>query len=362
MVANSVFLPVMETYKVIGVMSGTSMDGLDLAYCEFEHNEGNWKYTIGAAETIPYNPTWITRLTELHKQPAFVLTKTDLYYGRYIGHCIKTFVTKHQVSVDFIASHGHTIFHNPAEGYTTQIGNGNAIHAESGIPVIYDFRTLDVTLGGQGAPLVPIGDRLLFHEYEACLNLGGFANISYEADGKRRAFDICPCNIILNHVAQQAGYDYDENGEMAASGIANEQLLGALNDLPFYKRTGAKSLGREWVEQEIWPLVQQYEITIEDLLATFTQHISDQIATVFQTIGAKKVLFTGGGTYNALLINQLQTKGNSTVEIPDPKLINFKEALIFAFLGVLRERNEVNALKEVTGARRDSSGGVKTGF
>jgi anhydro-N-acetylmuramic acid kinase len=352
----------MQTYKIIGVMSGTSMDGLDIAYCEFESGNAGWKYTIGAAETIKYNPTWITRLTELHKQPAFVLPKTDAYYGKYIGQSINTFIVKHGLAVDFIASHGHTIFHNPSEGYTTQIGSGNAIYAETGIPVIFDFRSLDVMLGGQGAPLVPMGDELLFSEYDACLNLGGFANISFKQGGKRKAFDICPCNILLNQVAQQAGMEFDDGGKMAASGTINLRLLKELNALTFYRLAGAKSLGREWVEKEIWPLVQAHEIALEDLLSTFTHHISEQITATFQAIQAKKILVTGGGAYNTFLISLLNQTTNTAVYIPDTLLVNYKEAMIFAFLGVLRKLGLTNTLKEVTGSEQDSSGGVMIGF
>lgn len=352
----------MSVYKVIGVMSGTSMDGLDIAYCEFERVEDKWKYTIGPAETIKYNETWITRLTELHKQPMFVLPKTDMYYGKYIGQCIRSFITKHQLIVDFIASHGHTVFHNPAEGYTTQIGNGNAIYAETNIPTIFDFRSLDVMLGGQGAPLVPIGDELLFSEYDACLNLGGFANISFKQDGKRKAFDIGPCNILLNNVAQQADLEFDDKGAMAASGKVNTSLLEVLNALPFYQQFGAKSLGREWVEREIWPLVQPFEITLEDLLATFTKHIAEQICKVLDQIDAKKVLVTGGGAFNDHLISLIVKNETRIVHIPNDNLVNYKEAMVFAFLGLLRKINQTNTLKEVTGSKQDSSGGVMVGF
>jgi anhydro-N-acetylmuramic acid kinase len=349
-------------YRVIGVMSGTSLDGLDFAYCEFELKDGKWHYTMGAAETIKYTETWVTRLRELHKQPMFVLAKTDAFYGKYIGQQLNVFIQKHQLSVDFIASHGHTIFHNPAEGYTTQIGNGSSIYAETGIPTIFDFRSLDVALSGQGAPLVPIGDELLFGEYDACLNLGGFANISFKKEGKRVAFDICPCNILLNQVAQQVDLAYDDEGKMAASGEVNQPLLETLDNLPFYQISGAKSLGREWVEQTIWPLLGGSEMSLEDLLATFTQHIANQVSNSLSQIGAQKVLITGGGVFNSYLLELINQQGHDGLFVPNHQLVNFKEALIFAFLGVLRKRNENNTLMEVTGAKRNSSGGVMVGF
>jgi anhydro-N-acetylmuramic acid kinase len=352
----------MEKYRIIGVMSGTSLDGLDLAYCEFEKIDDKWHYLIGAAETIHYNQTWLTRLTELPKQPMFLLAKTDAFYGKYIGQQINAFVTKNQLSVDFIASHGHTLFHNPAEGYTTQIGNGNAIYAETGIPTIFDFRSLDVALGGQGAPLVPIGDELLFGDFDACLNLGGFANISFRKQTKRVAFDICPCNMLLNKVAQQANLLFDDEGKMAASGRVDERLLQQLNMLPFYTQTGAKSLGREWVEQFIWPMTQEIHISIEDLLATFTQHIALQISKILNQMQVQNVLVTGGGALNTYLLDLLKQQGKYEVVVPNNQLVNFKEALIFAFLGVLRKRNENNTLMEVTGAKRNSCAGLMIGF
>jgi anhydro-N-acetylmuramic acid kinase len=350
-------------HKVIGVMSGTSLDGLDLAYCEFECVNDKWQYVIKAAETVAYNETWHLRLSELHKQPMFLLPKTNAFYGKYIGQCINSFIERNQLQVELISSHGHTIFHNPQEGYTTQIGSGHAIYAETGIRTIYDFRSLDVALGGQGAPLVPIGDELLFAEYDACLNLGGFANISFNRNGKRVAFDICPCNILLNEVAKQAGFPYDENGAIAATGTVNEGLLAELNNLPFYKQQGAKSLGREWVETEVWPIVKMHEVTLEDLLTTFTHHIAFQITEVIGQINAQTVLATGGGVFNGFLLEQLQhTASSSYIKIPDADLVNYKESMIFAFLGVKRKLNEVNALNEVTGASKSSICGALIGF
>ena len=346
-----------NSYKVIGVMSGTSMDGLDLAYCEFEWVNDKWHYTLGPAQTIPYTQTWLTRLNELHKQPMFVLPKTDAFYGKYIGQCITNFIKQYQLHVDYIASHGHTIFHNPAEGYTTQVGSGAAIYAETTIPTICDFRTVDVALGGQGAPLVPIGDELLFSEYDACVNLGGFANISFKQNGKRVAFDICPCNILLNAVAQQIGFKYDENGQLASTGKINTVLLDSLNTISYYQQLGAKSLSREWVEKEIWPLVKPLTITHEDLLATFTEHIALQLSTTFNRVAGTNMLITGGGAFNSFLVNRLRSLTKLEIILPASNLIQFKEALIFAFMGVLKLQHKTTALAEVTNAKHASIGG-----
>ncbi len=343
-------------------MSGTSLDGMDIAYCRFSGESNSWTCQIEVAETIPYNETWLTRLRELHKQPMFVLPKTDAYYGKYIGQCVNDFIKRHNLTVDFIASHGHTIFHDPAGGYTTQIGSGAAVYAETGIPTVCDFRSVDVALGGQGAPLVPVGDELLFAEYDACLNLGGFANISYKESGKRVAFDIAPCNLVLNTVARQLDIPYDDGGLLAASGTVNAGLLEKLNTLPYYQLTGARSLGREWLEQQFWPVVSAFSLTINDLLATLAAHIAQQISKVINKHQLKTILITGGGAYNTHLIQSVEKIISQPLPIPDAKLIEFKEALLFAFLGVLRVTGQFNALQSVTGARNSSIGGAVYGI
>lgn len=338
-------------------MSGTSMDGVDLAYCVFNHESGRWNYRIEHAETIAYDEKWITRLTQLHTQPAFVYPKTDAFYGKYLGQLINTFIKKNGLQVDFISSHGHTIFHQPQNGFTAQIGCGANIYAETGIRTINDFRVVDVALGGQGAPLVPVGDELLFGDFDACLNLGGFSNISFSRNGKRIAFDIGPCNIVMNQVAQQAGFAYDENGRMAGEGKTNTELLDKLNALPFYQLQSAKSLGIEWVEQEFWPLLKGIEITLEDLMATLNHHIAIQVAAILNNASVSSLLVTGGGAFNQTLVNQIETLSNPKISKQDDLIINYKEALIFAFLGVLKMENQVNALSSVTGAKQNSIGG-----
>ena len=346
-----------NAYKVIGLMSGTSLDGLDIAFCSFELVEGKWQYEIQVAETIPYSDEWKRRLMNVEHGSALDLGYTHSEYGHLLGNFTKTFIEKHKIQPDFVASHGHTIFHQPDKHLTFQIGDGSAIAAECLLPVISDFRTMDVALGGQGAPLVPIGDRLLFHEYDLCLNLGGFANISFEENGKRIAFDICPVNIVLNYLASRVGKLYDPSGEMAAIGNASFSLLSAFNQLPFYSKKPPKSLGKEWVVSNIFPLLNNSTIVLNDQLNTFCEHIAVQIYNVTANREKGRILITGGGTYNQYLLNRIQHHCKHQVVIPDNKTINFKEALIFAFLGVLRWREEKNCLKSVTGALTDSVGG-----
>jgi len=352
-------------------MSGTSMDGVDLACCRFwEDEKGKTQFDITHAETIPYDHTWLVRLSQLHHQPMHLYVKTDAFYGKYIGRLIKDFIKRNGLGVNLIASHGHTIFHKPDEGYTAQIGSGAAIYAETGIPVICDFRSVDVAMGGQGAPLVPVGDLMLFGpgKYAGYLNLGGFANITYFTDSIGAgtvAYDIGPCNIVLNRVAQSAGKEFDEGGAIASTGNINILLLEQLNALPYFQQTGAKSLGREWVEQVYWPICQSVEILVEDLMATLCEQMAMQIAAACKKASVepgRPVLVTGGGAYNQFVINRIEYHlGANSLHIPDSKLIQYKEALVFAFLGLLRIQGRNNALRQITGARANSSGGAMYG-
>jgi len=338
-------------------MSGTSLDGLDIAYCTFEHQPSSWKYHIIRAETIPYSIEWAKRLRSAEKSSAFEFVQTDIDFGHLSGQLTRQFIEKHQLIPDFIASHGHTIFHQPEKKITSQIGCGAAIAAETGIPVVCDFRSIDVALGGQGAPLVPIGDKLLFPDFEFCLNLGGFANISFDDLGQRIAYDVCPVNIVLNDLAAREGYPYDPEGSLARKGSVNPPLLEKLNNLPWYHLDPPKSLGREWVLENIIPLFTSPGLSTFDLLATFCEHIAIQIATVTGKEKHHRVLITGGGAMNQFLTERIRHHVISPIVIPDTLTINFKEALIFAFLGLLRWSNENNCLKSVTGASIDHSGG-----
>ena len=352
---TSDYLRTMSCYHVIGIMSGTSLDGLDLAYCRFDYQE-KWTYQILVAETITYPAEWDLKLRSLHLLSGEELLKEHESYGTYIGQSVAHFMQRHHVSADFIASHGHTVFHQPQNGFTFQAGDGAAIAAACGLPVVSDFRSADVALGGQGAPLVPIGDRLLFSDFGFCLNLGGIANISFEKQGQRVAYDVCPCNLLLNYLAQRLGKSYDRDGDIAATGKINPRLLQQLDDRDFYSKPFPKSLGREDIEQDFLPLLDA-ETTVPDLLATVCAHIAKQVARSIPAVATGRILVTGGGAFNTYLLACI--RGACAVEIVSgsPDKINFKEALIFAFLGVLRWRNENNVLSSVTGATRDHCSG-----
>ncbi len=335
-------------------MSGTSLDGLDLVAVEFEHSGEKWHFRIVNAQTFPYSADWEKKLRTAHLLPAAELLRLHNNYGKLLADYINQFMINFYP--DLIASHGHTVFHQPENEFTFQLGNGAVIAAETGIITVIDFRQPDVAIGGQGAPLVPAGDRMLFGEYDFCLNIGGFANISFERNGQRIAFDICPANIILNQFAAKHGLPFDKDGQLGRTGNLNLELLEKLNSLDFYKKEPPKSLGREWIESEFLPIIDDFSCPESDKIRTIYEHIAFQIANAAYNTG--KMLITGGGAFNKFLIERVEKLSKAKVLIPDSKTINFKEALIFAFLGVLRIRNEINCLSSVTGAKRDHSTGV----
>lgn len=352
--------PQAQEYKVIGLMSGTSLDGVDIAFCDFLFDNGKWQYSIVTAETIAYSSDWKQRLKAIETADAEYFQQTHVEYGVYLGKLVNDFVNKHRLKVDFVSSHGHTIFHQPDKAFTVQIGAGQCIAAECGLNVVCDFRTLDVALGGQGAPLVPIGDQLLFQQYDFCLNLGGFANVSYRYNNQRIAFDIAPVNIVMNEVCARLGKDYDDGGKLASQGVLNDSLQDELNSLSFYHQplNTPKSLGKEWVLKNVFPILEKYPLPEKDILRTFCEHVAVQIANSLKPFSVGQIITTGGGTYNHFLIERLKSNTHHMVVIPDKYTIEFKEALIFAFLGVLRLREENNCLKSVTGAKYDNCGGA----
>jgi anhydro-N-acetylmuramic acid kinase len=346
-----------ENYNVIGVMSGTSLDGVDLAYINFNIAE-RWTFEILHSETVSYSDEWQNKLKNAIQFSSAELEQLNSGYTKLLASIISEFISKHQLKeIDAVCSHGHTILHQPQNGLTLQIGNLPMLQQLIQQTVVCDFRVQDVALGGQGAPLVPIGDELLFSEYDYCLNLGGFSNVSFSDNGIRKAFDISPVNTVLNYYASQLGLPYDDGGTIAKTGTIHAELLAQLNGLVYYKMAYPKSLGMEFVNGTIFPLMHSFNCCIEDKLATFVEHIALQIATVCNKPNAK-LLITGGGAYHSFLIDRLQHYVPSVqITIPDDKTIQFKEALIFALLGVLRLRNEVNVLASVTGAKRDHSSG-----
>ncbi len=351
-------------YNVIGLMSGTSLDGVDLSHIKFQLIDTKWTFEILESETIGYSQDWIDRLKTAVDFSETQLEKLNQDYTKLLASIISNFIEKHKIkNLDAICSHGHTILHQPQNGFTLQIGNLPEIATLTHQTVVCDFRVQDVKLGGQGAPLVPIGDRILFSDYDYCINLGGFSNISFEQNSKRIAFDISPVNTVLNFYANQLGLNYDDKGQISRTGKVNTNLLNELNALDFYQQTFPKSLGFEFVKETVLPLIESYSIAVEDKLCTFTEHVALQTALaldLFETRKDKKsrMLVTGGGAYNDFLIERIQSQlPEIKLVIPKSKILEFKEALIFALLGVLKLRDEINVLSSVTGAKADHSSG-----
>lgn len=350
-----------EVMYMIGTMSGTSCDGLDLVLASFSH-KNRWGSTIIKAQTIDYSPTWREKLLHADQFSGVELMKLDADFGIFTADCILEFLadidTSIRSKIKAVASHGHTVFHRPEQGFTVQIGSGAHIAARTGLICICDFRSTNVAAGGQGAPLVPFADQELFGDFDACLNLGGFANVSFAHAGRRIAFDICPVNLVLNALSRQLGQEFDAGGKLAASGELIEPLFAALNDLTYYKLPAPKSLGKEFCDSEIQPIVNFYlsQYPIVSVMHTFAIHSAMQIAAVIKDRG--QVLVTGGGAYNQFLIDKIKAYYQGEIIVPDNMLINFKEALAFAFLGLCRLQEQVNVLCSVTGASSNHSAGA----
>ncbi|MGN0033887.1 MAG: anhydro-N-acetylmuramic acid kinase [Candidatus Limimorpha sp.] len=348
----------MKKSNIIGLMSGSSLDGIDIIDADF-WNDGAWNYKIIAKETIEYSDHWKRTLSDAFYLSKEQLEDLDIQYGRLLGRTISDFIRRNGLKPELIASHGHTVFHKPEERYTLQIGDGQAIADECGVTVINDFRTEDVLKGGQGAPLVPIGDKLLFHSYPICLNIGGIANVSYDIDNERIAYDICIANQALNYLANLSDdrLSYDKDGEIARSGKIDKNLLDKLNSLGYYYKNPPKSLGREYFEEDILPLFKMEALSVNDIMATFVEHIAIQIGESVNACDTATMIITGGGAKNSYLVERIKHNTKHQVFIPAIDIIDYKEALVFAFLGLLRKYGEINVLKSVTGASSDSSSG-----
>ncbi|HOY39155.1 MAG: anhydro-N-acetylmuramic acid kinase [Bacteroidales bacterium] len=343
---------------IIGIMSGTSLDGLDIAACSFARDTEVWKYTVAAAETVVYDAKWRHRLAGAQNLSSFELIQLHNEFGSYVGKSVADFCKRNKInpSKSWISSHGHTVFHRPEQGVTLQIGSGIHIADAACMPVVYDFRTADVALHGQGAPLVPVGDKFLFSTYNAFLNIGGFANCSYFSEDRLIAFDICPANIVLNYFSSQAGKSYDKNGNIGRNGKLNRIVLERLNSLPYYSLNPPKSLGREWVEQNIFPFFEDAGLSPEDCLRTYYEHIAVQIKSVLNEYS--NILVTGGGAHNSFLMELMNDDVVKPFVIPNKQCVDFKEAIVFAFLGYLKLLGQPNVLSSVTGADYDHSSGI----
>ena len=346
----------MNDFHAIGVMSGTSLDGVDIAYCSFK-NSSNWSFKILKAESFKYNENWTQKLKTANELSGINLLKLHNSYGQYLGKMINSFIIKNNIDkIDCIASHGHTVFHQPREKITFQLGCGAAIASSTKKTVVSDFRTLDVQLSGQGAPLVPFGDRWLFENYDYCLNLGGIANISFQNEKIRLGKDVTFANMASNYLASRLNKTFDNNGEIAASGSIDHKLLTELKKPTFFKLQTPKSLSREDFEQWFKPIFDSSTATVPDKLATLSKHIGECLKAIVPN--GSNVLVTGGGAHNNHWMATFRKDFSIDCILPKNEVIDFKEALIFAFLGIIRLENKTNTYASVTGATSNSTGGV----
>lgn len=353
-------------------MSGSALDGLDIAFIEFHEASGKWSYTLRNQVCYPYSQEWVNRLRNATSLNALDYQLLDVEYGRYLGEEVNRFIEEHhlQYQVQLISSHGHTTFHAPDHHMTAQLGDGASIAAITGINVVSDLRAIDVALGGQGAPIVPIGERLLLGEYQLFLNIGGIANLSVNNPDQYAAFDVCPANRVLNMLAKKAGKPFDDRGELAAQGKVDTTVLEMLNELEYYRLPHPKSLSNDFGTDVVYPILQQHCSNTNDALRTYVEHICYQVAkSVHQFNNASdidnpsqhRMLVTGGGANNSFLASRLENILGSigvSVVIPNEELIDFKEAIVMGLIGLLRWREENNVLSSVTGASRDSIGGA----
>jgi anhydro-N-acetylmuramic acid kinase len=350
---------IFKPLTIIGSMSGTSLDGLDIALCDFWKEKEAFLYKFIQTQTFSYPKELAQKLRQIFDGNALFLCQVEVEFSNFMAQCINQFIKETDKKPDYIASHGHTVFHQPEKGLTKQIGSGAILAAKTGISTVCDFRTADVALGGQGAPLVPIGDMSLFSEYDGCLNLGGISNISLNKQGTPIAYDISLCNILINYLAEQRGLPYDKKGALAKTGEIHNDLFDALNQPDFFSLNSAKTIGFEFFTKYYQPLLESFSISVEDKLRTVCEHIAMQIAANLKDL--PKILVTGGGAKNDFLIHILKEKTNTQIIIPDEQLVDFKEALIFAFLGYLRVHEAHNCLRSVTGALKDSCSGAVYG-
>jgi len=338
-------------------MSGSSMDGLDIVAVTLSYRKTRWSYVIHHAITVPYPQELLESLSHAAGLSGKNLALLHHAYGTWTGNEVNRFIERHHFIPELIASHGHTVFHDPAKHLTFQLGDGNAIAAATGITTVWDFRSLDVAMGGQGAPLVPAGDVLLFEEYSHCINLGGFANLSFDLNGKRIAYDPCPANLAMQHIVRPLGLEFDQDGRLGRKGTVSPDLLEELDTLDFYRIPPPKSLGREWLFAVFYPVLDRFELSAEDKLRTVYEHIARQISVSVKQVKGDKALLTGGGARNTFLVERISSLSPVKIVVPDQTIVDYKEALIFALLGVLRLRNEMNCFASVTGASRDLSTG-----
>ncbi len=351
----------MKSHAIIGLMDGTSLDGLDISYCRYDKGlQGDWSYKLIAYQTLKHPASIAKRMNESKSLSPEELLKLDKDLAEFYSGAVNSFISDNHVDkneLSAIASHGHTVYHQPEKRFTLQIGCGETLAYLTGVKVINDFRQKDVAAGGQGAPLVPIGDKLIFSDQaDTFINIGGFTNVTF-IRGEVKAFDICPGNLPLNRIANEMNESFDRDGRIASSGHVDTDILSKLNQLPYYDVSPPKSLGTEWLDHEFIPLLSAIKDP-SDRMRTCVEHIAQQIGQQLDNSSSDSTLITGGGAFNTFLIERIRANSKSKIIIPSKEIIEYKEAIVFGLLGALYLENSINILSSVTGAPHDSIGGV----
>ncbi|HET9343553.1 MAG TPA: anhydro-N-acetylmuramic acid kinase [Candidatus Eremiobacteraceae bacterium] len=368
--------------RAIGLMSGTSADGIDVAAVEVEHEKAHGGLGIRVLHfaTLPYEATLrerllsssssvgttIVQLGELNAAVGEAFAAATIEAARRWGLDLG--------SIDVIGSHGHTMYHAPETCVTIQIGEGAIVAARTGVTCVADFRIADVALGGQGAPLVPFVDAVLFadpNEYRAALNIGGIANVTLlpdEAHGGRaaiRAFDTGPGNMVIDacvRLASDGESDFDRDGAAAARGIPAHALLDELLDDGYFSRPTPKSTGRERYgaayAAHVWEQGRRLGLHPDDVIATVTALTARTIADAVPS-ECRRIIVSGGGVHNRTLMETLQASvgkppAHARVERSDVYGIEVdaKEATAFAVLACEAIAGDINHLPATTGAAR----------
>lgn len=341
-------------YNVLGLMSGTSLDGLDMALCAF--NDQNFSdFEIIKTKTVSFPDSLTQKIKNVLNLSVLDFIELHKKFGTFVGYQINENFSAQ--TIDLIASHGHTVVHFPEKNVNFQIGDGATIAAITELPVVSDFRSNDIALSGQGAPLVPAGEKYLFPDFDTFLNIGGFSNVSFWRN-QTIAFDISPANYALNYFSNKLGSNFDFNGNFGKQGVVNPELFNELSDLDFFRDEYPKSLSDHWFFDVFLPIVDKYDAIIFDKMRTIYELIAVEIGKNLDAFNTNKVMITGGGAHNKFLIDLINENSKAEVFIPDNEIVNFKEAIIFAFLGFLRFKKIPNCLSSVTGAKFDNIGGA----
>lgn len=359
-----------ESSDILGVMSGSSMDGLDLAFIRLNTEVGkpgllSASYELLHGATMPIPEELLNQLKYSSKLDALSLLTLDQDFGSWAGKAIDTAIKQTSFSPSLIGFHGHTVFHFPDRKVSFQLGHGAVLSAYTQLPVVTDFRSQDMALGGQGAPMVSIAEKWLWPDYSGFLNLGGICNITLKKTKEAyESADIWVCNQILNHLAREVGHSYDDRGLIAAKGLPIDELIEALLLAEWFEKKAPKSLDNSYLYEEVIPLFNKYRDystgdKLHSAVIVIAKAIANHVNAVYHSEAIQGgIMLTGGGALNDFLVEKIRAELTCDIFLPDLETIQFKEAIMVAFAGWLRWRGLPNFIKEATGAKSDAIGGV----